>query len=164
MTTDLSRLGPAKTDFMTSFNKALSREGFISSNPADKGGFTYKGISRTKHQTWLGWKIFDNIYRSQFAAANQSVQLLNRNSTLQNEVIKFYREEFWYKIQGDLLPSQLIADELFESSINLGITAASENLQHTINLLNRNTRLYPDNVVDGIIGSQTLSAGSPESR
>ncbi len=147
-----------KPDFLASFNKAISNEGFISSNPADKGGFTYKGISRTKHQTWLGWKIFDNIYRSQFAAANQSVQLLNRNTTLQNEVIKFYREEFWYKIQGDLLPSQLIADELFESSINLGVSVASEFLQKAINLLNRNTRLYLDIVVDGIIGSQTLTA------
>ena len=142
-----------KPDFQISFNKAMSFEGYANNNPADKGGFTYKGISRLMHPSWPGWEIIDNILRS---TDYQSVQQLNDNAVLQTEVINFYRTEFWNKLQGDLLPSQLIADELLESSINLGITAASENLQRTINLLNRNGKLYPDITVDGIIGSQTL--------
>jgi lysozyme family protein len=161
MTPDLSRLGSTMTDFMTAFNKALSNEGYISSNPADKGGFTYKGISRIKHPTWPGWKIKDSIYRSTDLSRSRdykSVQQLYNNTALQTAVTNFYRTEFWNKIQGDLLPSQLIADELFDSSINLGVPVASEFLQKTINLLNRNTNLYPDITVDGIIGSQTLSA------
>ncbi len=159
-------------DFMTSFNKALSSEGSISNNKNDKGGFTYKGISRTKHPTWPGWKIIDSIFRStdyqSVPPFNQSfnhtliqsqlVQQLNNNPDLQNLVIDFYRTEFWNKIQGDLLPSQLIADELLESSINLGVSEASVNLQRTINLLNRNGKLYPDIAVDGVIGKETLSA------
>ncbi len=149
------------TDFTTSFNKAMLFEGFISNNKNDHGGFTYKGISRTKHPVWPGWKIIDSIYRSTalFRSRDyQSVHLLNSNAALQNEVKEFYCTEFWNKIQGNLLPSQLIADELFESSINLGVSTASEFLQRTINLLNRNSSLYPDINVDGIIGSQTLSA------
>ncbi len=144
-------------DFITSFNKVLSSEGFISNNTFDKGGFTYKGISRVKHPTWPGWIIIDSSYRSTYL---QSVplQLLNSNTVLQNFVVEFYRSAFWNKIQGDLLPTQNIANELFESSINLGVPAASEILQRTINLLNRNARLYPDILVDGIIGTQTLAA------
>ena len=141
-----------KPDFQISFNKALSNEGLISNNKSDHGGFTYRGISQTKHPTWPGWKIIDSHVETGYIPS-----LLN-DAALQNLVIEFYRTEFWNKIQGDLLPSQLITDELFESSINLGVPAASEILQKTINLLNRNARLFPDILVDGIIGTQTLAA------
>lgn len=117
--------------------------------------FTYKGISRVKHPDWSGWKIIDSIYHS---TDLWSIKLLNSNSSLQTAVKEFYHSEFWKKIQGDLLPTQLIADELLESSINLGVPTASEILQRTINILNINISLYPDITVDGIIGSQTLSA------
>ncbi|MHB9041194.1 MAG: glycoside hydrolase family 108 protein [Melioribacteraceae bacterium] len=147
-----------KPDFTSAFNKALSSEGFISNNSFDKGGFTYKGISRVKHPAWPGWKIIDSILPSLASVRRGTVgEVLNSNSTLQTLVIEFYRTEFWNKLQGDLLPSQLIADELFDISINLGVPVASEFLQKTINLLNRNVNLYPDITVDGIIGSQTLS-------
>ena len=144
---------------MTSFNKALSAEGLISNNPADKGGFTYKGISQTKHPSWSGWKIIDSILPS-LASKRRGTEgeVLNSNQQLNHLVQEFYHSEFWNKIQGDLLPSQLIADELFDSSINLGVPVASEFLQRTINLLNRNTHLYSDITVDGIIGSKTLAA------
>ncbi len=150
-----------KPDFQISFNKALSSEGFISNNKNDKGGFTYKGISRTKHPAWPGWKIIDSTR----LAATKPVPDLFRERGAVGEVNKLrqlveelYRSEFWNQIQGDLLPSQLIADELLESSINLGVPAASEILQRTINLLNRNSKLYPDIKVDGLIGSRTLEA------
>ncbi len=144
-----------KLDFQISFDKALPSEGLISNNKSDHRGFTYKDISRVKHPAWPGWEIIGSIYRS---TDIQSVHLLNKNTALQNEVKEFYRTEFWNKIKGDILPSQLIADELFESSINLGVPVASEFLQLTINLLNRNGNLYSDIKVDGIIGNQTLSA------
>ncbi|MHB8579894.1 MAG: glycoside hydrolase family 108 protein [Ignavibacteriaceae bacterium] len=144
-----------KPDFLISFSKALSNEGIISNNSFDKGGFTYKGISRIKHPSWPGWKIIDSVYRS---TDYKSVQQLYNNAALQTAVTNFYRTEFWNKLQGDLHQSQLIANELFDSSINLGVSIASEFLQRTINLLNENSSLYPDITVDGIIGSQTLSA------
>ncbi len=83
---------------------------------------------------------------------------LKNNDQLNKLVEEFYQTEFWNKLQGDLLSSQLIADELFESSINIGVFSASEILQRTINLLNRNISLYPDIAVDGIIGKQTIEA------
>jgi lysozyme family protein len=138
---------PLSTDFLSAYNKAFSYEGFISNNLNDKGGFTYKGISRTKHPSWSGWKIIDS------GAVD-----IPSNQQLNQLVKEFYRIEFWNKIKGDFLPTQSIAVELFESSVNLGVSVASEFLQRAINLLNRNSRLYPDIVVDGAIGNQTLSA------
>ncbi len=152
-----------KPDFIIAFNKALSSEGFISNNTFDKGGFTYKGISRVKHPAWPGWKIIDATVTAGTASGSSITTAavsskLKNNDQLNKLVEEFYHSEFWNKIQGDHLLSQLIADEMFESSINLGVPAASEILQRTINLLNRNARLYPDIMVDGIIGTQTLAA------
>ena len=142
-----------KPDFQISFAKAIQAEGFLSNNKADHGGFTYKGISRTKHPAWSGWKIIDSTPLALLRrGAGGEVDKLNQL------VEEFYRSEFWNKIQGDLLPTQLIADELFDSSINLGVPVVSEFLQKTINLLNRNGSLYPDIKVDGIISSKTLAA------
>ena len=149
------------TNFLISLNKTLPKEGLISKNLKDQGGFTGiypdsigKGISREKHPSWKGWNIIDNIYPR--STDYQSVPPLNNNKALQNAVEEFYRTEFWDKIQGDKLSSQLIADELFDTSVNLGVSAASEILQRTLYLLNKNGSLYPDIVIDGIIGSQTL--------
>ena len=139
-----------KPDFLIALNKSLPHEGLISNNKYDKGGYTYKGISRKYHPAWPGWKLVDD------AISANSADKLN-NQQLNQLVQDFYRIEFWNKIKGDFLPNQDIANELFDTSINLGVTAASKILQSTINLLNRNARLYPDISVDGIIGNQTLS-------
>ena len=139
-----------KPDFLPSLNKALPHEGLISNNKHDKGGYTYKGIARKMHPAWPGWKIVDDAIE-----ANSTDKLNNPQLNLLVE--EFYRTKFWNKIKGDFLPSQLIADEIFDSAINLGVTTALEFLQKTINLLNRNARLYPDIIVDGLIGSQTLT-------
>ncbi|MHB8580959.1 MAG: glycoside hydrolase family 108 protein [Ignavibacteriaceae bacterium] len=151
------------TIFLISLNKILSKEGFINNNPKDKGGYTYKGISRAKHPSWKGWRIIDSVLISLSVAPRDIKkrvkldEVFNSNLPLNRLVEDFYRTEFWNKIQGDLLPSQLIADELFDTSVNLGVSAASEILQHTINLLNKNGTIYPDIIVDGIIGNQTLT-------
>jgi len=150
------------TNFLISLNKTLPKEGLISKNLKDQGGFTYKGISWENHPSWKGWQIIDSVLSSYFVAPRGIKKrvvlddVFNANLPLNRLVEEFYCTEFWNKIQGDKLPSQLIADELFDTSVNLGVSAASEILQRTLNLLNKNGRLYPDIVVDGIIGSQTL--------
>ena len=155
--------------FLISLNKILPNEGLISNNLRDKGGFTGiypdsigKGISRAKHPSWKGWRIIDSVLSS-LSVAPRNIKkrvklddVFNSNLPLSRLVEEFYLTEFWNKIQGDLLPSQLIADELFDTSVNLGVSAASEFLQRTLNLLNKNGSLYPDIVIDGIIGNQTL--------
>ncbi len=149
--------------FLISLNKTLSKEGFINNNPKDKGGYTYNGISRENHPSWKGWRIIDSVLFS-LSAAPRNIKkrvilndVFNSNLPLNRLVEEFYQTEFWNKIQGDLLPSQLIADELFDISVNLGVSIASEILQRTLNLLNKNGSIYPDIVIDGIIGIQTLT-------
>jgi lysozyme family protein len=58
---------------------------------------------------------------------------------------------------GDSISDQLLANELFDTSVNLGTHRAVEYLQLGLNLLNRNQLNYPDISVDGKFGQNTLN-------
>jgi lysozyme family protein len=59
---------------------------------------------------------------------------------------------------GDDFPSQIIANEVFDTSVNMGMGKAVEFLQISLNALNRNSALYPDISTDGKFGMNTLKA------
>ncbi len=42
----------------------LSHEGGYANHPADKGGETYRGISRKANPNWEGWKYIDDVKRT----------------------------------------------------------------------------------------------------
>ena len=125
-------------------------EGGYSNLSTDRGGETYKGVSRKYHPTWEGWKILDQV-----KIKNDTE--LAKNVVLQNQVKSFYKTTFWDKLKGDLIPSQLLAEELFDTGVNMGTTPAVKFLQEALNVLNRNKALYPDTTVDGVMGASTLS-------
>lgn len=52
--------------------------------------------------------------------------------------------------------SRLIADEMADTSINMGHERAIEFLQRSLNIYNNRGTLYPDTEVDGIMGEHTL--------
>lgn len=54
--------------------------------------------------------------------------------------------------------SEIIAEELFDTSVNMGVTTDGAFLQRTLNVFNRREKDYEDLVVDGAIGLKTLSA------
>jgi lysozyme family protein len=71
-----------------------------------------------------------------------------------------YAAKYWDKVKGDQLVelSDLVAEEVVDTAVNMGVGRAGEFLQRTLNVLNNRGRLYPDLVVDGSIGPATLSA------
>jgi lysozyme family protein len=138
-------------DFLKSYNKLEIYEGVYSNNPVDKGGETFRGISRPYHPDWKGWELID--------AAKDGDNFYNDllgSSELADMVKNFYRENYWNSFRGDDLFSQLIADELLEITVNLGLPDGIEIIQSVINLLNRNEKLYFDIIVDCIFGDETL--------
>ncbi len=138
------------------FDKAIGRvlwlEGGYSNNPIDRGGETYKGIARNFHPNWEGWKIIDELHSEDNFPKN-----LEENAELNSFVKAFYKSEFWDKMQLDNYPES-ISSRVLDAAIHCGIKRAVRFIQNTINILNRNQRLYPNIKVDGIFGRKTKEA------
>jgi len=81
---------------------------------------------------------------------------LEENDVFQKEVRAFYKQYYWDRFQGDEISIQEIAEELFDTSVNMGVHRAVIFLQQALNLLNRNQKNYSDIVEDGGFGPRTL--------
>lgn len=140
-------------NFTKAYQVTMGHEGGYAKDADDLGGETYRGISRKFNPGWVGWAKVDKARRQ--AGFPRS---LDRNTSLQGDVAAFYKQHYWDKFQGDAIPNQAIADELFDTGVNMGIARAVEFLQRALNVLNRNQRLYKDLVADGLFGPKTLAA------
>lgn len=132
--------------------KVIKHEGGYANHPDDRGGETYKGVSRVNWPDWDGWEIIDNIKKK----AEDHTEFLNKlrnNKELDELVIKFYKINFWRKIKTDKFDKE-IAYLLFDTAVNMGTGRAIMILQDTYN------KVTPDNhiSVDGIVGPQTIGA------
>lgn len=138
------------------FESALSAvdalESLYSNNPKDRGGETFCGIARTRHPTWSGWPLVDQMKREG--------RPIEKTVELGKLVNDFYKANFWSAQKCDLIDdlSPSIAHELFESSVNCGPTQGGKFLQRALNLLNRRGTLYEDLTVDGQVGLKTIAA------
>jgi lysozyme family protein len=139
-------------DFIKAYDITLGHEGGYSNDPDDAGGETYKGISRVFHPTWDGWIIIDSLKKAPNFPKN-----LDRELSLQAKVKAFYKIMFWDRFRGDLIPVQSLAEEMFDTGVNMNVTRAVKFLQRALNHLNRNGKLFPDMVDDGKLGPTTLS-------
>jgi len=131
----------------------LHNEGGYSNDPADVGGETYKGVSRKYHPDWDGWAIIDTAKLGNGFPGN-----LVYDIALDANVRAFYKANYWNRFLGDQLMSQQIANELFDTAVNMGVGRAVTFLQEGLNLLNRNQLNYPDIVEDGKFGQATMNA------
>lgn len=121
-------------------------------NSSDLGGETFKGIARRIHPLWPGWFFVDQAKRtSGFPMSALRDELINKM------VLEFYKKMFWDVNRLDDLISQPIANELFDTGVNMGTGVASRFLQQGVNYLNRNQKGFRDLVVDGKIGNMTLA-------
>ena len=140
-------------DFGKAYKVTMGHEGGYAKDADDLGGETYRGVSRKFNPGWAGWAKIDRAKRQRGLPAS-----LDRDATLQTDVAAFYKQHYWDRFQGDAIPSQAIAEELFDTGVNMGIARAVEFLQRGLNVLNRNEKLYSDLVADGMFGPKTLTA------
>lgn len=142
---------------MANFDKALpdvlANEGGYVNDPDDEGGETYKGVARRFNGSWPGWRRVDRARRERGFPVR-----LDRDHELQRLVREFYKQHYWDKFQGDAIPDQALAEELFDTAVNLGVARAVAFLQRALNVLNRNGVLYADLVDDGVFGPRSLAA------
>ena len=132
--------------FEEAFDITMGHEGGYSNDPHDAGGETYRGIARKYHPKWAGWNIIDDT------KPNIDDRALDRY------VMDFYEEHYWDRLRLDEFEDQDVANEMFDTAVNMGVRRAGRFLQECLNYLNRNESLFRDLVEDGIIGSATLDA------
>lgn len=152
-------------NFTIVYRKVMPHEGIYSNHEHDRGGETFKGISRKHHPNWSGWKIIDDIRRSVAKHYDPEsdefnevfIGRLKENTLLQYRVKDFYKRNYFEVFKGNDLPEEL-AVELFDNAINLGVYRTIKHLQQALNVLNRNGLLYDDLKTDGIYGSITENA------
>lgn len=142
-------------DFDIAFEKTMGHEGGYVDDPDDAGGETYRGISRRYNPTWKGWDIIDDCKKYDF---NIKTCLKMKGNLIDSLVKDFYKDRYWNPFWGDEIDSQLIANEMFDTAVNMGVSRAVRFLQQSLNYMNRNGKLYSDIVEDGIFGENTLRA------
>ncbi len=140
-------------EFIQAYTITCANEGGYVFDPDDVGGETYRGVSRRYHPSWHGWQIIDRIKQEHPDTLRSR---LDENLKLQEQVQQFYKDFYWDRFWGDSIPDQRIANELFDTSVNLGVRRAVKYLQIGLNLLNRNEQNYPDIGVDSLFGPGTL--------
>lgn len=118
----------------------IGKEGGYSDHPADGGGPTRWGITQAVARA--------NGYHGDMKALPRET------------AFAIYRHEYFEKpgFVGIAALSAAIAEELFDTGVNMGPAVPSMMLQRLLNALNRGGADYPDLLADGRIGPATISA------
>lgn len=120
--------------------KVIALEGGYSNDPHDAGGETMFGITKAVAR--------ENGYAGPMSAMTRA------------DAKAIYRAKFWAKPGLYLVAplSAVIAEELFDTGVNMGTGTAGQFFQHALNALNRGGADYPEIKVDGGIGPATAAA------
>jgi lysozyme family protein len=130
-------------EFIKAFRRMIDHEGGYVNDPDDiTGGETYKGVSRKNWPKWEGWNRIDQLKQQPDFPAN-----LDKDNEIHEMIGTFYIDNFWYKMRGDDILNQEIANSIFDCSVNMGLNHAISAAQSIIKVK-----------IDGIIGSNTINA------
>jgi lysozyme family protein len=112
-------------DFDPAVAKTLIREGGarFTDNPDDHGGATKYGISQ---------RAYPNV---------------DIPNLTEDQAKTIYKQDYWDKVSGDQLKSQAVAENIFDTAVNMGPTTATKMVQMTLGI-----------GVDGKFGANTLKA------
>jgi lysozyme family protein len=141
--------------FNTAYDRTADVEGGYSNDVNDNGGETWKGITRNMDASWEGWKIIDD-YKSK----SNFPDCLYQDDNLQQKVLKYYKSQYWDSLSLDDIADQKIANELYDTGVNMGVQTSAIFFQRVLNVLNtyKGKQLYPNLNVDGRVGKRTISA------
>ena len=113
-------------DFEAAIVKTLINEGGakVTDDPEDRGGLTKFGISQRSYP---------------------NVDIRNLTEQQAKEI---YKRDFWDKVKADDIQSQEMAENLFDTAVNMGPRTASRLAQLALDI----------EPIDGIIGQKTIAA------
>lgn len=119
-------------NFKEAFEKVVYNEGGYVNDPDDAGGETYMGISRRAHPNSIIWKHVDKI-TAKYKTFKTITKYLKQNKELTKEIECIYKSDYWMKFNLDKEKSQRLANQIFDSAVNIGITATKNSLNRVKN-------------------------------
>ena len=140
-------------DFNIAYRITSVAEGGYANNPKDSGGETYKGIARNIEKSWKGWPIIDAIKRRVGTNPNAIDREAAKDPVLQSLVLRTYKNNYWDKLNLDNIQDQRMANELYDTGVNMGVGTSGKFLQRVIRVATK-----VDLTVDGKVGSKTIDA------
>ena len=145
-------------DFEIAYAPLKDFEGGYDNDPDDRGGETYAGIARKFFPSWQGWKLIDQIKKTNKtrSAINQAAKA----DRLLRDYVRAWYKTTWFDALGLGELPQPLANEIFEQSVNLGKSGSGKKVQIICNAYNYQPgakKLFADLKVDGAIGPKTLA-------
>lgn len=132
--------------FIDAYKKVLNNEGIYSNDPDDAGGETYKGISRRANPNWDGWISIDAIKK---AHPTTFKGILKKTPELEKKVQDLYKDKYWDCFELDDVPNQLVAEQMFDTAVNQGQTAAIKFAQRVLDF--RETGKWSLNLLNKLV-------------
>jgi lysozyme family protein len=123
-------------DFDKAICKLLKVEGGFSNSKYDSGGKTKYGITEKVARK--------NKYKGDMECMSLEFAII------------IYKKDYWDVMKLDLIDSQSIAEEMFDTGVNCGISTAIMFLQMSLNALNRLEKDWKDIKEDGAMGPRTI--------
>lgn len=139
--------------FRRAFDRLDQLEGGYADRPNDRGGETYRGISRKWFPAWPGWAKVDAA-KARASTPAEIDRLLAADAELSDLVLGFYLDEWWAPLRADQLADEYVARALFFFAVNAGRGPAVTALQTAINGLGKPLS------ADGRMGPATLSTAN----
>jgi lysozyme family protein len=122
-------------NYNIAYNKVIKVEGGYVNDPDDAGGETYMGISRRFNSNAKFWKVIDEIKSKNKSITNKEMNaVLKKNNSIIGEIKNIYKNKYWDKLYLDNLNSQKIAEELFDTAVNMGVSVAIKILQNALRM------------------------------
>lgn len=104
-------------DFKIAFERTEENEGknIWTCTEGDSGGETWSGISRKANPNWAGWTIIDAVEDKVNGQTIASDELESLKQDL-------YKTNYWDKVWGDRILLQGIANDMYDTAVNMGVS------------------------------------------
>ena len=121
---------------MANFDEAiqiiLDNEGGYVNDPDDAGGETYMGISRKAHPKSKIWQHVDKL-TAKYKTNKTITKYLKQNKELTQEIKALYKSDYWAPLKLNVEKSQRLANQIFDSAVNRGVSATLASLKRVKN-------------------------------
>jgi lysozyme family protein len=104
--------------FIIAYRKTIANEGLYSNDTNDRGGETVLGLTRVMDKNWAGWLFIDECKKHPSFPAN----LKSVEHKIDALAQPFYKQKYWMPVRGDEIINQDIANKIYDSCVNLGIS------------------------------------------